>query len=172
MSGRLRRLLKHRWLDESAARRIIPQDLLQRLAARVSDSEQRHMGEIRIFVEGSLPLSYLLRKAPLPAIIRQRAVTMFGKLRVWDTEYNNGVLIYLLLAERAIEIVADRGLNHVQSDHWQNIISRMREAFQAGDFESGLNQAVAEVEALLVQRFPRARDQVRSNELPDEPILG
>lgn len=172
MSGRLRRVLKHRWLDESAAQRVIPQDLLQQLAARVSDSEQRHTGEIRIFVEASLPLSYLLRKAPLPTIIRQRAVTMFGKLRVWDTEHNNGVLIYLLLAERAIEIVADRGLNNVLPDHWQNIISRMRGAFQAGDFKTGLNLAVAEVETLLVQRFPYAPDQVRSNELPDEPVMG
>ena len=78
---------------------------MERLARRVAASEQRHSGEVRIYVEAGLPLSYLWRDATP----RERAVAMFGKLRVWDTEQNNGVLIYLLLAEHAIEIVADRG---------------------------------------------------------------
>ena len=82
---------------------------------RVAASEARHSGQIRICVEAGLPFSYLWRHVrrgvPLRQVIRQRAVTMFGKLRVWDTERNNGVLIYLLLAEHAIELVADRGLN-------------------------------------------------------------
>lgn len=113
MDNRLLRILKHRWMDGSASRRAIPPALQKKLAQRVATSEHLHSGEIRIYVEGSLPLSYLLRNAPLRKIIRQRAVTMFGKLRIWDTGQNNGVLIYLLLAERAIEIVADRGLNSV-----------------------------------------------------------
>eukprot|EP01034_Spumella_vulgaris_P014511 gene14511-18528_t len=106
MAGMIQRFLKHRWLDEADTRRAIPRDLLERLRQRVAASEKRHSGEIRIYVEAGLPTSYLLRNATA----RERAVAMFGKLRVWDTEHNNGVLVYLLLAEHAIEIVADRGL--------------------------------------------------------------
>jgi uncharacterized membrane protein len=102
--GRLARILKHRWLDETDVARALDAAALTRLEQHVATSETRHSGEIRLCVEAGLPLSYLWRNATA----RQRAVTMFGKLRVWDTEHNNGVLIYLLLAEHAIEIVADR----------------------------------------------------------------
>ena len=90
-------------------------------------SEKRHSGEVRICVEAALPASYLWRlgsKTPIRALTRQRAVMMFGKLRVWDTEHNNGVLIYVLLAEHAIEIVADRGLlKHVSTAQWQDMVA-------------------------------------------------
>ena len=109
MTHWLPRLLKHRLLDEGDARRMLGKDALARIEARVAASEKRHSGEIRVVVEAGLPLSYL-RRAATP---RDRAVALFGKLGVWDTERNNGVLIYLLLAEHAIEIVADRGLNRV-----------------------------------------------------------
>ena len=102
---RLTRLLRHRWAD-GRLRRVLTPEVLQRLGQRVAASERRHTGQIRICAEGGLPLSYLWRGASA----RERAITQFGKLRVWDTEHNNGVLIYLLLAEHAIEIVADRGL--------------------------------------------------------------
>jgi uncharacterized membrane protein len=109
MLSRIKRIFKHRWLDDGTTQRAIPPDMLQRLQQRVAASEQRHSGEIRIYVEASLPLSYLWRDASTRAITRQRALAMFSKLRVWDTANNNGVLIYLLLAEHAIEVVADRG---------------------------------------------------------------
>jgi len=98
---------------------------------------------------------------------------MFGKLRVWDTEHNNGVLIYLLLAERAIEIVADRGLSRrVDDAMWREVIEGMRERFSAGHFEAGLEAAIAAVDAQLRQHFPLdATQQTRSNELPDAPDL-
>lgn len=172
MLSRIKRILKHRWLDESATRRAIPPELLQRLQRRVAASEQRHTGEIRIYVEASLPLSYLWRKASTRQITRQRALTMFGKLRVWDTAHNNGVLIYLLLAEHAIELVADRGLNDVvEPKVWQAIVSRMSAAFQRGQFEDGLTHALEEVSALLVQHFPVKAGDVNPNELPDSPVL-
>ena len=107
MAHWLPRLLKHRLVDEGDARRLLGKDALARIEARVAASEKRHSGEIRVVVEAGLPFSYL-RRGATP---RERAVALFGKLGVWDTERNNGVLIYLLLAERAIEIVADRGLN-------------------------------------------------------------
>jgi uncharacterized membrane protein len=164
----LARLLRHLWHDEANARRAIPPEMADRLMQRVAASERRHAGEIRICVEAGLPLSYLLRSATA----RERAVAMFGKLRVWDTERNSGVLIYLLLAEHAIEIVADRGLNrHVTAQDWQAMVGRMGDAFRAGRFEDGLTQALEEVSALLVHHFPLSGADVHGNELPDEPLL-
>lgn len=168
MPNRWLRLLKHRGLDESDAARLLGADALARLQTRVSASEKRHSGEIRVCVEAGLPLSYLWRGA----LARERAVAMFGKLGVWDTEHNNGVLIYLLLAERAIEIVADRGLAlHVDAAEWQRITATMQAAFQAGTFEAGLNQAIDSVGALLVQHFPPTAGETNPNELPDTPYL-
>ncbi len=172
MLSRIKRILKHRWLDESTTRRAIPPDMLHRLQQRVAASEQRHSGEIRIYVEAGLPLSYLRTDAPTRQITRQRALALFGKLRVWDTANNNGVLIYLLLAEHAIEIVADRGLNQaVEPQVWQAMVARMRSAFQQGQFEDGLTHALEEVSALLVQNFPLTAGQRNPNELPDAPQL-
>jgi hypothetical protein len=166
---RWQRILKHRFLDESDVRRALGKDALARLQARVRDSERGHSGEIRLCIEAGLPLSYLWRNATP----RERAVAMFGKLRVWDTEQNNGVLIYLLLAEHAIEIVADRGLaKRVPEDHWQHLVADMAAAFKAGRFEAGLNQAVDAVHDLLVQHFPLAAGAENRNELPDEPSIG
>ena len=103
---------------------------------------------------------------------RDRAVKLFGKLGVWDTERNNGVLIYLLLAERAIEIVADRGLNRVVAPaEWTEIAASMQSAFQAGDFEAGLLRAVDAVDALLVRHFAARPGEVDVNELPDAPLF-
>jgi uncharacterized membrane protein len=162
------RLLKHRMLDESDARRTLTKEALARIEAHVGASEKRHRGEIRVVVEAGLPLSYLRRKATP----RDRAVAMFGKLGVWDTEGNNGVLIYLLLAERAIEIVADRGLNrHVPAAEWGQIAESMRNAFQGGDFEGGLLRAVDAVDALLVRYFAAQPGDRDVNELPDAPLV-
>ena len=92
---------------------------------------------------------------------------------MWDTEANNGVLIYLLLAENAIEIVADRGLaSRVAQGEWQAIVARMGSTFRDGRFEDGLTQALEEVSALLVTHFPLAGGRGNPNELPDQPVLG
>jgi uncharacterized membrane protein len=175
MLNKLNTIFKHLWLDASDANRAIPPDMLTRLAKRVTASEARHTGEIRIYVEAALPMSYLWRlsqHSAMKALIRQRAVMLFGKLRVWDTQHNNGVLIYLQLAERAIEIVADRGLSaHVPDAEWQAMVARMRGSFQQGRYEDGLTQALGEVSALLVAHFPSAEGQLRTNELPDSPVL-
>jgi uncharacterized membrane protein len=179
MLGKFNTMLKHLWLDASDASRAIPPDLLKRLAQRVAASERRHSGEIRICVEASLPMSYLWRldkRHSIALLTRQRAVTMFGKLRVWDTEHNNGVLIYVLLAEHAIEIVADRGVaRHVSPDQWQAMVSRMASAFREQRYEDGLTQALEETSALLMDYFSVDASQegvgVNSNELPDTPLL-
>ena len=166
--NRLSRIVKHRLWDETDARRALPADALSRIEASVAASEQQHSGQIRVNVEAGLPLSYLWQDLRA----RDRAVTLFGKLRVWDTEQNNGVLIYLLLAERAIEIVADRGLNrHVSPTQWQALMATMQPAFRAGRFEDGLNQAIAAIDSLLRQYFALEPGQSNVNELPDRPTL-
>jgi len=166
----LKRLLRHRLWDEDDARRVLPAEALARLQQAVAASEVRHSGEIRICIEAGLPLSYLWRGATA----RERAVAMFGRLGVWDTEQNNGVLVYLLLAEHRIELVADRALaRRVAPEHWQRLVDGMGEAFRAGRFEQGLLDVIVAVDALLVAHFPRAADAAaRLNELPDEPVLG
>lgn len=179
MLSKLSTLIKHLWLDASDTKRAIPPDMLKRLAQRVAASERRHSGEIRICVEASLPMSYLWRLSKHQSIgqlTRQRAVTMFGKLRVWDTEHNNGVLIYVLLAEHAIEIVADRGVaRHVSQAQWQAMVARMAGAFRERRYEDGLTQALEEISALLMAHFavdgsPGGRE-ANPNELPDTPLL-
>jgi uncharacterized membrane protein len=166
--NRWSRILKHRLVDEADARRALGAAALQRLQQRVAGSERRHSGEIRVCVEASLPLSYLWRGATP----RERAVTMFGKLRVWDTEHNNGVLIYLLLAEHAIEVVADRGLaRRVDADQWRKLTAGMAEAFRRGEYEAGLAAAVDAVGDLLAQHFPLAAHEANPNELPDSPVV-
>lgn len=168
MGNRWLRLLKHRLLDAGDAKRMLGADALKRIEERVAASERRHSGEIRVCIEAGLPLSYLRRNASA----RQRAVAMFGKLRVWDTEHNNGVLIYLLLAERCIEIVADRGLNrHVEAAQWGAVAADMAVGFQGGEFEAGLNRAIDAVDALLVRHFALVEGEANSNELPDAPVL-
>jgi uncharacterized membrane protein len=166
---RLLRLLKHHWLDDSDARRVLADAALQRLQSRVQASEARHSGEIRLCIEAALPLSYLWRGATAS----ERALALFGKLRVWDTEHNNGVLIYLLLAEHAIEIVADRGLNRqVPAETWQRLTAGMAAAFKAGRFEDGLGEAIDAVDALLQRHFPLNEGARNPNELPDRPVVG
>lgn len=165
---RLARIARHRWWDERDAARALPPAALRRIEALVAGSERGHSGEIRVVVEAGLPLSYLWHDLSA----RDRAITLFGKLRVWDTEANNGVLVYLLLAEHAIEIVADRGLNrHVDAAQWRALIAPMREAFRAGRYEAGLAQAVQAIDALLQQHFPLASGQANPNELPDRPLV-
>lgn len=162
------RLIKHRWAEAGDVHRALPPEALERLTQRVRDSERRHSGEIRICIEAGLPLSYLWRHAPA----RERAIMMFSKLRVWDTEHDNGVLIYLLLADHAIEIVADRGLNRIVGDvAWQSMAARMSAAFKAGRFEEGLASALEQVDALLLQHFALAEGERNPNELPDQPVI-
>ena len=168
------RLLKHRWMDASDSRRAVPDALAERLARRIAASEARHTGQVRLCVEAALPTSYLLRVGPdepLPAVVRDRALAWFGRLRLWDTEHNNGVLIYLLLAEHAIEFVADRALaREVPPEVWRAIVDRLGASLRAGAFEDGLTQALEEVSALLVAHFPEPDGQQGANELPDAVV--
>ncbi len=162
------RILKHRWLDETDAQRALGEGGLRGIEEHVAANERRHTGEVRVCVEAGLPLGYLWRRATA----RERAISMFGKLRVWDTECNNGVLIYLLLAEHRIEIVADRGITQrVPATTWQEISDAMGAAFKRSDYAGGLQGAVDRVGVLLTLHFPADPSAANANELPDRPDI-
>lgn len=173
MWNRLRRLFRHRWREARAPRQAFKVGFLEQLTQQVASSESRHSGEIRVVVEHGLPLSSLWwHQGSLKQMVRERALEVFAETRVWDTALNNGVLIYLLLSERAIEIVADRGLNErVQPQQWQAMVMRMSADFANGRFEDGLTQAVQEVSALLQKNFALETGASNANELPDQPLM-
>jgi uncharacterized membrane protein len=170
MLSRLQRLFKHRWTEDAV--HTLPAAALARLQNRIAAGEAQHSGEIRICVEAGLPNSYLLRPDPMAALLRQRALAQFGRLRVWDTEHNNGVLVYLCLAERAIELVADRGVDRrVPAAQWQGVVQALAASLHAGQYEQGLAQATDAVCAILTQHFALQPGEANPNELPDAPVL-
>lgn len=136
------------------------------IAAAVAASESRHRGEIRIAVEGPLPWRALWRdQTP-----RARALELFAKLRVWDTEENSGVLIYLQLVDRDVEILADRGIAaKVPQAEWEAMCSRIETAMRSDDCRSGVLAAIEDATRLLAEHFPARRDN--PNELPDMPVV-
>jgi uncharacterized membrane protein len=164
----LGRLFRHRLFDERDASHVLDPAARERIAQRVTASEKGHSGEIRVCIEAGLPFSYVRRGATA----RQRALALFGKLGVWDTEQNNGVLIYLLLAEHCIEIVADRGLQRRVGDAaWAGLAAEMAEAFRRGDFEAGLFLAIDRVDEWLRAHFAVDAAAPNANELPDAPVI-
>lgn len=166
--GRALRLARHFIYDERSAHRVLDAEAQQRLADHVAQSETTHSGEIRLCIEGALPLGYVWRGIS----VRARAVDLFGQLRVWDTEHNNGVLIYLLLAERRIEIVADRGLaQRVPSSAWQQLADQLAEGLKAGRFEESLTRCIDAVGAMLQSHWALTPGQININELADAPAL-
>jgi uncharacterized membrane protein len=162
----LKRIAQHSRYSARDAKRAVPAEAQTRLQTKIHESELRHSGQIRLCVEAALPLGHIWQGLP----VRDRAIQLFEKLGVGDTEHHNGVLIYLQLAERKIEIVADRGLNlHATPEVWTKTMARMRTAFQINQFEEGLNLAIDEVTDLLAQHFPS--HAAHANELPDAPII-
>ncbi|MFT4249420.1 MAG: TPM domain-containing protein [Pseudomonas sp.] len=158
------RLLKH--LFARSARRLFPSARLDAIAAAIATCEQAHRGEIMFAVESGLALTALLRGlAP-----RARAEQVFAQLRTWDTEANNGVLIYLLLADRAIEIVADRGLRgKVTEAQWREVCRRMEDGLRAGAAEAAVIHGIQAVSELLAEHFPRGQGEQDQDELPNRP---
>lgn len=162
----LARICKHALVPHWWAMRAFPEALLGAIETAIAASETRHGGELRFVVEGPLPTAALLSGKTS----RQRAVELFAQLHVWDTEHNSGVLIYVQLIDRKVEIVADRGIDaRVGQVFWEAVCSRMQAAFRAGNFESGACAAIAEVTEVLAQHFPAGEEN--PNELPDRPLV-
>jgi uncharacterized membrane protein len=167
--ARCRRLVRHLWLDTHSVRRMLPPATLARLTDQVWQSEARHRGELRICVEASLPPMAVWRNQSA----RQRAIELFGQLRVWDTEHNNGVLIYLLVADRRIEVLTDRGLKClVPEATWLTLVEQLGTHLHARHFEQGLIHAVEQVGQVLQSHYPMPEGQARKpNELPDAVVV-
>ncbi len=159
------RILKHLLTTHGQVKRAFPRSALNAIEAAIRASEAAHAGEIRFVVEGALDGMPLFRgQSP-----KNRAIELFAQLRVWDSVHNNGLLIYLLLADRAVEIVADRGIHaKVGTEAWGKICHQMEMAFKLSNYENGVISGVLAVTHHLVQHFP-ADD--RPNELPDRPVV-
>lgn len=162
----LSRLWRHIVTDHWSVRRAFPTEALARIQQAIAQGEARHSGQVRFAVEAALPLTLAWRDMKP----RERAVDVFSRLRVWDTEANCGVLVYLLLADKDVEIVADRGIDaRVDDVLWVAICRRMEEEFRAGRFEAGVVAGVAAISDLLAEHFPRTG--TGPNELGDEPVI-
>jgi len=157
-----RHLLEHRW----RVRRIFPPQVLTAIEQAIGAGEATHSGQVRFVVEGALDGAPLFRDQPA----RERALDIFSQLRIWDTAHNNGVLIYLLLADRDVEIIADRGIDtRVGAAGWEKICAEMEGSFRAGNFAGGTIKGIQAVSRQLATHFPRHGGG--KNELPDTPVV-
>jgi len=157
-----RHLIEHRW----RVRRIFPPQVLTAIEQAIRAGEATHSGQVRFVVEGALDGAPLLRDQPA----RERALDIFSQLRIWDTAHNNGVLIYLLLADRDVEIVADRGIDaRVGAAGWEKICAEMESNFRAGNFAGGVIKGIQAASQKLATHFPRHGGG--NNELPDTPVV-
>ena len=155
-------LIEHHW----RVRRIFTRGVLTRIEQAIKAGETTHTGQVRFAVEGALDGAALFRDQPA----RERAIDVFAHLRIWDTSQNNGVLIYVLLADHDVEIVADRGIDvHVGKHRWERICHEVDTEFRAGNFETGVIKGIEAVSRELAKHFPA--DEVGRNELPDRPVV-
>lgn len=161
---KIQRCYEHVLLDRDDVFRLLGEEFLAAMSSRVTASEMHHSGEICICIESSLPV----RSVWAGMSSRERAQEVFAQRRVWDTEQNNGVLIYFLLADHAIEVVSDRGvMSRVSITAWQHIVHSLQQAFRLGAYEAGLIRALEEVTAILVEHYPLEADAISTNELDD-----
>ena len=162
----IRRIVKHLLTTDGHVRRVFPRSALIAVEQAIRDSEVAHDGEVRVAIEGALDGAALFRGQSA----RERAIELFSLLRVWDTAHNNGLLIYLLLADRAVEIVADRAIDaKVGSEAWCEVCRQMETAFKQSDYEGGVTHGVHSLTRHLAQHFPASGKS--ANELPDMPVM-
>jgi hypothetical protein len=162
----LARIVRHLFTLHGAVARAFPPASMAGIEKAIAKGESEHRGEIRFAAEASLESAALFADQPAA----ERAIDVFSQLRVWDTEENNGVLLYLLLADRDVEIVADRGISaRVSAGEWEGICRRMEAQLSRGNFEHGVIAAIQDISRLLARHYPpRAGDR---NELSDKPVV-
>ncbi|MCO5107744.1 MAG: TPM domain-containing protein [Burkholderiaceae bacterium] len=166
VAGRLARTWTHLVNEARSVRRVFDDEVLTRIEAAIARSERAHTAELRIAFEASLPLREVWRgRSP-----RERALEVFGSLRVWDTEANNGVLLYVLWADRAVEIVADRAAAaSIPPQRWREVCDALSAAYRRGEFEPGTLVAIERIHALMIEAFPATAGD--ANELPNRPAI-
>ncbi len=162
----IKRITKHLLLTHWRVNRAFPPITLMAIEQAIKASEAAHVGEVRFVVEGALDGIPLFSGQSA----RERAIDVFSNLRIWDTEHNNGVLIYLLLADRDVEIVADRWIHtKVGQEEWERICHKMEAAFKQENFEGGVVSGIHAVTRHLTKHFPATG--IDRNELPDKPVV-
>jgi len=162
----LKRLLRHLFMTRWRINAAFPRRSLLAIEKAVRESHQAHIGQLRFAVEGALHSAALFKGQSA----RERAIDVFSQLRIWDTEHNNGVLVYVLLADRAVEIVADRGIHaKVARDEWEAICRTMETSFRRGKYQSGSIRGIEQVTELLRQHYPAYRPP--HEELPSTPVV-
>ena len=162
----LARFWRHVHMSPLKAARHFPAATLDAIQREIATQEERHRGQVCLVVEAELTSRELWHDVDS----RTRARQVFALQGVWNTEENNGVLIYVLLADRRVEIVADRGIDKlVSADEWRAICGEMEARFAQGRYEEGALAGVREVSALLARHFPA--EGPRHNELPDRPVM-
>ena len=163
---KIKRIVKHLLVTHGQVNRAFPSGALRAIEGAIKASEAQHTGEIRFVVEGGLDGMPLFKGQSA----RERAIELFSRLRMWDTQDNSGLLIYLLLADRAVEIVADRGISAKVSPHeWSGICREMESAFKKSNYATGVVGGVQALTHHLVTHFPA--DGRSGNELPDKPVM-
>lgn len=166
MTMDIKRIANHLLRTRRQVDRVFPQQTMVAIEQAIKASETAHLGEIRFAVEDALDGTPLFKGVSA----RQRAIDVFAQLRIWDTEDNNGVLIYLLLADRDVEIVADRGIHaKVGAQEWEKICRTMETAFKQANYEDGVVSGIQAVARHLIEHFPAAG--AGQNELPDKPVV-
>ena len=162
----IQRITRHLVMTHWYVNRLFPHQTMTTIEQAIKASEAAHVGEIRFVVEGALESAPLFRGQS----VRERAIDVFSQLRIWDTEHNNGVLIYLLLADRAVEIVADRGVHaKTRPYEWESICRKMETAFKQNNYEGGAVNGIASVTRYLLEHYPSS--QSGRNELSNKPIV-
>lgn len=166
MASRFRRMIRHLLHDRRNLRRAFPPAVLDRIEQCVVDGERRHGAELRIAIEAALPPGRAWSGFPP----RERALEVFSALRVWDTEGDNGVLLYVLLADHAVEIVADRAaVRAIPQAAWSEVAQALAQAYRNGRFLEGTVAAVEQLDALLAEAFPPG--ERNPDELPNRPVM-
>ena len=162
----LKRFLRHVWMSPIVLRRQFPDATHAAIGRTVTECEKSHRGQVRFVIESELTSGQLW--TGLSA--RQRAIDVFSLLRVWDTEENNGVLVYLLLADRKVEIVADRGIHRrVGDERWRAICREIEHQYRKGDFLAGSVNGIKKISSELAFYFPATGGH--TNEQPDAPVV-
>ncbi|MEI5998089.1 TPM domain-containing protein [Paraburkholderia bengalensis] len=161
-----KRIVRHLSMTRWSVNAAFPPRTLRAIEQAIRESHRAHIGQVLFVVEGALHSTPLFDGLTA----RERAIDVFSQLRVWDTECNNGILIYLLLADRDVEIVADRGINsRVATQEWETICSMMESEFRSGSYESGAVHGIEQVTALLKLHFPALSSP--HEDLPAKPVL-
>ncbi len=162
------RIVRHLSTTRAMARRAFPQATLKAVQAAIGAGESRHRAQLRLIIEPALQLPELVERSTA----RARAHALFSRYRIWDTEENCGVLVYINLAERKVEIVTDRAVGRaVARSDWEAACQVMTRGFAAGQFHDSLLAGVGHVNALLATHFPASGDSGRANELADRPVI-